>query len=46
SMLKVSALSFAPANAIPAVLEVADKVVGHCRDGALADMIEELEKRY
>lgn len=46
SMLKVSALSFAPENAIPAVLETADVVVGHCRDGALADMIEELEKRY
>ena len=45
-MLAVSAVPFAPANAIPAVLESGARIVSHCRDGAVADVIEYLDKRY
>ena len=45
-MLAVSAVPFAPANAIPAVPESGARIVSHCRDGAVADVIEYLDKRY
>lgn len=45
-MLKVSAIGFAPANSVPEVLSCGAQVVCHCRDGALADVIDILDKRY
>ena len=46
SMLKVSALGFAPANATEETRAAADHVVCHCADGAIADIVEILDKRY
>lgn len=44
-MLNVAAVGFAPANAQDEV-KAAAHVVGHCRDGAVADVIELLDQRY
>jgi len=46
SMLEVSEIGFAPQNAIPETLAAADRVVCHCADGALADVVEILDGRY
>ncbi len=46
-MLKLSAMGFAPANAIPAVKETPGvHLLPDCRENAIAAMIEELKKRY
>ena len=45
-MLEVSAVPFAPANAIPAVHEFGARIVSHCSDGAVADVVEYLDKIY
>ena len=45
-MLEVSAVPFAPANAIPAVHEFGAHIVSHCSDGAVADVVEYLDKIY
>ena len=45
-MLEEAAEGFAPANCIPAVRESGVTLVSHARDGALADVVEILEKRY
>ncbi len=45
-MLEISAVAFAPANAIPAVHEFGARIVSHCSDGAVADVIEFLDGRY
>ena len=43
SMLTVADRAFCPSNAVPEVKKHATEV-GHCKDGAIADMIELLEK--
>ena len=45
-MLEVSAVPFAPVNAIPAVHEFGAHIVSHCSDGAVADVVEYLDKIY
>ena len=45
-MLEVSEIGFAPENAIPEVKEWGAHIVCHCKDGALADVVEILNKRY
>ena len=45
-MLAVSAVPFAPANAIPEVLASGARIVSHCSDGAVADVVEYLDKIY
>ena len=45
-MLRWAAEGFAPANCIPAVRESGATIVSHARDGALADVVEILEKKY
>lgn len=47
SMAEVSAIRFAPANAIEAMRALPGMhVVSHCADGAIADVIEALDRRY
>ncbi|MBQ9458334.1 MAG: HAD-IIB family hydrolase [Oscillospiraceae bacterium] len=47
SMALVSAQRFCPANAIDEMKAVPDmRVVSHCADGAVADIIEILDKKY
>ena len=47
SMAEVSAIRFAPANAIPEMLALPEMhVVSHCADGAVADVIEALDRIY
>ena len=45
-MLEVSEIGFAPENAIPEVKEWGAHIVCHCKDGALADVVEILDRRY
>ena len=45
-MLRLAAEGFAPANCIPAVRESGATIVSHALDGALADVVEILEKKY
>lgn len=45
-MLEVASLGFAPENAQEAVKASGAHVVCHCRDGAVADVIEFLDRRY
>ena len=45
-MLEVSEIGCAPENAIPEVKEWGAHIVCHCKDGALADVVEILDKRY
>ena len=45
-MLRLAAEGFAPANCIPAVRESGATLVSHARDGALADVVEILERKY
>ena len=47
SMAEVSAIRFAPANAIDEMKALPGmRVVSHCADGAIADVIEILDKKY
>ena len=47
SMAEVSAIRFAPANAIDEMRALPGmRVVSHCADGAVADVIEELDRIY
>ncbi|MBQ9647209.1 MAG: HAD-IIB family hydrolase [Oscillospiraceae bacterium] len=47
SMAEVSAVRFAPANAIAAMLALPEMhAVSHCADGAVADVVEFLDKKY
>ncbi len=47
SMAEVSALRFAPENAIDEMKALPGmRLVSHCADGALADVVEILDKRY
>ena len=46
SMLRAAAEGFAPANAAPAVRASGATIVCHAREGAIADIIEILDKRY
>ena len=47
SMAEVSALRFTPENAIPEMKALPGmRVVSHCADGALADVVEILDKKY
>ena len=45
-MLKVSEIGFAPENATDEVQASGARIVCHCRDGALADVVDILDKRY
>ena len=45
-MLRLAAEGFAPANCIPAVRESGATIVSHALDGALADVVEILERKY
>ncbi len=44
SMLLAADRSFAPSNACPQVLQAADRVLCHCTEGAVGELIEILEK--
>ena len=46
SMLRAAAQGFAPANASAAVRESGATLVCHARDGAIADVIEILDRKY
>lgn len=46
SMLRAAAEGFAPANASPAVLESGATVVCDAREGAVAEVVEILDRRY
>ena len=47
SMAELSAIRFAPANAIDEMKALPEMhIVSHCADGAIADVIEALDKRY
>lgn len=47
SMAEVSAVRFAPANAVDELKAMPGmRVVSHCADGAVADVVEVLDKRY
>ncbi len=47
SMIELSAIRFVPANAIDEVRALPGaRLVSHCADGAIADVIEELDKLY
>ena len=45
-MLQWAAEGFAPANCIPAVRDSGATIVSHALDGALADVVELLERKY
>lgn len=45
-MLEISAIGFAPENATDAVKASGAHIVCHCRDGALADVVDILDRRY
>ena len=45
-MLKVSEIGFAPENATDEVKASGARIVCHCRNGALADVVDILDKRY
>ena len=45
-MFDVAAIGFAPENSVPEVLQSGAQIVCHCKDGAIADIIEILDKRY
>ena len=47
SMAELSAIRFAPANAIDDMKALPDMhIVSHCADGAIADVIEALDRKY
>lgn len=47
SMAEVSAVRFAPANAIDEMKALPEMhIVSHCADGAIADVVEFLDKKY
>jgi hydroxymethylpyrimidine pyrophosphatase-like HAD family hydrolase len=43
-MLLAADVAVCPANACDSIKEVADVEVCHCKDGAIADLIEKIEK--
>ena len=45
-MLEVAAIGFAPENATDEVKASGARIVCHCKDGALADVVDILDKRY
>ena len=45
-MLQVAATAFAPENCVPEVRACGAQIVSHCKDGAVADVIEWLEQQY
>lgn len=45
-MFDVAAIGFAPENSVPEVLQSGAQIVCHCKDGAIADIIDILDKRY
>lgn len=45
-MLDVASVGFAPKNCVPEVRACGAQIVSHCRDGAVADVVEILDKRY
>ena len=46
SMLAVSAIPFAPANCAPEVKEWGARVLCHCNDGLMAEIVALLDRRY
>lgn len=46
SMLQSAAEGFAPSNCVPAVRDCGATIVGDCAHGAIADIIEILDRRY
>ncbi len=46
SMLAAAAEGFAPANCVPAVRDSGATIVADAREGALAEVVETLEKKY
>ena len=46
SMLQSAAEGFAPSNCVQAVRDCGATIVGDCADGAIADIIEILDRRY
>jgi hypothetical protein len=46
SMLKAAAEGFAPSNCAEPVRECGATIVGNCSDGAIADIIAILDRRY
>ena len=45
-LLEAAGVSVVPENAPDDLKEQADLVVGHCYQGAVADLIEEIERRH
>ena len=45
-MLAVSAIPFAPANCAPEVKEWGARVLCHCNDGLMAEIVALLDRRY
>ena len=45
-MLEVAAEAFAPANCIDAVRATGARILSPCQDGAVADLVEILDRRY
>ena len=45
-MLKVAAQAFAPANCIDAIRDMGVRILSPCQDGAVADVVEILDRRY
>lgn len=45
-MLRIGKESFAPANAIPAVLQSGATVVRSCGEGAIGEVVDHLDRRY
>ena len=46
SMLQLSAIPFAPANCAPEVRQWGARVLCHCNDGLMGDIVEILDRRY
>lgn len=45
-MLEAAAVGFTPAGSTQAALDAADVVVCDCDQGAIADVVEYLERKY
>lgn len=45
-MLQVAGITAAPSNASEKIQKMVDFKADHCRDGAVADFIEYLERMY
>ena len=46
SMLQLSAIPFAPANCAPEVRQWGARILCHCNDGLMGDIVEILDQRY